>query len=136
MHVRSLAAALAVAGLVTSSCGGIVDPSKNVTDTFTGTVQPQGQGVHPFSTSKTGEFTVKVTSLTPSSSTFFGLILAQGPSDGSCSGNLPIVQQNSFSSVNTPALGGSILPGKYCVFIYDIGTFTTAQTYTLTVSHP
>ena len=120
------------------ACNGIVDPSKNVTDTFTGTIPVQGTTTpgHPFSTSKTGEFTIKVTALSPNPSSLFGTVLAQGTSDGLCVGNLPIIQQNSFSALNAPALGGSIIPGKYCVFLFDIGVFTVAQTYTVTVSHP
>ncbi len=132
-----LAAALGAAALATLSCGGVVDPSKNVTETFTGTIPVQGTAIpgHYF-TSKNGEFTIKVTSLQPNANLFFGTILAQGPSDGNCVGNLPILQQNSFGTVNTPVLGGAIISGRYCVFLFDIGTFTVPQTYTLTVSHP
>ena len=122
---------------LTIACSGVVDPSKNVTDTFSGTIQVQGTAPgHPFSTSKTGEYTVKVTALAPSSNSFFGTVLAQGPTNGSCSGQLPILQQNSFGTINTPVLGGAIIPGSYCVFLFDIGAFTQPQTYTLTVSHP
>ncbi len=132
-----LAAALGAAAFATLSCGGVVDPSKNVTETFTGTIPVQGTAIpgHYF-TSKNGEFTIKVTSLQPNANLFFGTILAQGPSDGNCVGNLPILQQNSFGTVNTPVLGGAIISGRYCVFLFDIGTFTVPQTYTLTVSHP
>ena len=83
-----------------------------------------------------GEYSVKVTALAPSSNNFFGSILAQGLSDGTCSGQLPILQQNSFGTMNTPVLSGPIIAGRYCVFLFDIGTFTVPQTYTLTVSHP
>jgi hypothetical protein len=134
------AAALSAAVLLSvlaSACGGVVDPSKNVTDTFTGTIPVQGTAAsHPFSTSKTGEYTVKVTSLAPNSNLFFGTVLAQGTSDGQCLGQLPILQQNSFGTVNAPVLGGAIIPGRYCVFLFDIGAFTVPQNYTLTVSHP
>jgi hypothetical protein len=139
--MRSVCAAtLAAAALLTVSCGGVVDPSKNVTETFTGTVAVQGTSAgHGFETSKTGEYAIKVTTLSPSSNAFFGTVLAQGLSNGSCetSGlSLPIIQQNSFSTVGTAALQSGIIPGKYCVFLFDIGTFTVPQTYTLTVSHP
>jgi hypothetical protein len=130
--------AAAVLGVLSAACGGIVDPSKNVTDTFTGTIPVQGTTTpgHGFSTNKTGEYTVKVTALAPSSTSFFGVVLAQGTSDGNCIGNLPILQQNSFATLNAPVLGGAIIPGRYCLFLFDIGVFTTAQTYTVTVSHP
>ena len=135
-----LAAALAAAAVFTLACGGIVDPSKNVTDTFTGTIPVQGTSKGAaFSTDKQGEYSVKVTEMTPSSTLFFGTVLAQGLSDGSCetSGlSLPIIQQNSFGTVGTSVLNSAIYPGHYCVFLFDIGTFTVAQNYTLTVSHP
>jgi hypothetical protein len=136
--MRSRLAAGLLAAALCVSCSGIVDPSDNVTDTFSGTIPVQGTAIpgHFFKVSKTGEFTVKVTSMQPNSTLFFGTILSQGPTNGNCTGNLPILQQNSFSTVNTPALTGSIYSGNYCVFLFDIGTFSTAQTYTLTVSHP
>jgi hypothetical protein len=137
MNARLAAAvALTAAGILSVSCGGVVDPSKNVTETFTGTVKPQGQDVKAWSTGNSGEYTIKITSLAPNSSAFIGVILAQGLSDGTCSGNLPIIQSNPFATVNAPALSNAIIPGNYCVFVYDVGTFTTTETYTMTVSHP
>jgi hypothetical protein len=131
------AAAVAAAALVAVGCNGVVDPSKNKTETFTGTIPVQGTAIPGhFFESKNGEFTVKVTSLQPSSTLYFGTILSQGPSDGNCVGNFPILQSNSFSTVNLPALTGAIVSGNYCVFLLDVGFFTTPQTYTLTISHP
>ena len=131
------AAALSAAALLSVSCGGVVDPSKNVTDTFSGTIPVQGTAPgHFFETSKTGEYSVKVTALAPNATVFFGTILAQAAGQNNCVGNLPILQQNSFGTVNTQVLGGAIVSGQYCVFLFDIGAFTAPQTYTLTVSHP
>jgi hypothetical protein len=132
------AAVLAAAALLSSSCGGVVDPSKNVTDTFNGVIPVQGTAIpgHFFSTSKTGEYTVKVTALTPNNGVFFGTILSLSTTDNTCIGNLQIISQNSFGTINTPVLGGAIYPGRYCVFLFDIGAFQVPETYTLTVSHP
>jgi hypothetical protein len=132
------ATALAVAGLITISCGGIVDPSKNTVDTFTGTIAVGGSAVHPFSASKTGEISVKVTSLAPVQNTFVGLIWAQAANDGSCSATSVggVYQQNNFAQQNVPAISGSILQGRYCLHVYDVGAFTATETYTVTVSHP
>ena len=128
------ALALAVAGCLTISCGGIQSPSNNVVDTANGTLAPQGGTSHFFSVSKTGEYTVKLTALAPTSNALIGLALVAGNNDGSCTTS--IYQQNNFSSLNVQALGGQILSGKYCVLVYDVGTITTAQTYTIAVSHP
>jgi hypothetical protein len=136
MRSRVAAAAL-LAALAATGCGGIVDPSKNVTETFPGTIPVQGtSSCCSFSTSKQGEFTIKVTSLAPTGGAFFGTVLAYAASDGSCVGSLQPIQQNSFGTANTPALTGLIYPGRYCIFLFDIGSFTVPQTYTLTVSHP
>jgi hypothetical protein len=134
VRVAAAVAMIGVAGFVTIACGGVTSPSNNTTETFTGTVSP-GIGntgpVHPFTVSNTGEYTVKVTSLTPISSIFFGTVLGQ-LQGSSCA---PL-QQNSLSIVNSPLFGGPITRGNYCVVVYDVGTMTTAETYTMTVSHP
>jgi hypothetical protein len=127
---------LASVAATTTACSGIVDPSKNQIQQISGTIPVQSSSTNPFSTGRTGEFSVKVTSLTPNTGAFFGVILAQGPSDGTCSGNLPIFQQNSFATVNTIALSGPIYPGNYCVYVYDIGSFTVPETYTGQISFP
>ena len=45
MRIRFIAAAAFVFAVLASiSCGGITDPSKNTTETFTGTVPPGGRG--------------------------------------------------------------------------------------------
>ena len=130
------AAALAAAGLLTISCGGIQDPSNNQTETFTGTVATRGGASTPmlFNVSSTGEFTVKVTSFTPSFSGTFATYYGQG--DGTnC---LSLIQSNSFSTVNAPVLQGQIFKGLYCVVVSDqFGSFpTTGETFTMTISHP
>ncbi len=133
---HTAAAALAVIGLNASACGGIVDPSKNTVETFTGTLAVGGSAAHPFSASKTGEISAKVTALSPASNSFVGLIWAQAASDGNCGGNIGVLQQNNFAQVNVPAVSGQILSGRYCLFVYDSGAFTVPQTYSVQVSHP
>src|SRR5437762_4571357 len=105
MVLRFLVAVL-LAAVLAAGCGGIVDPSQNKTDTFTGTIAPGGQGpAHGFAASKTGEISVKVTALTPSSSnTFVGVIWTGRTSDGTCTGSLGVTfGQNNFAQVNLPA---------------------------------
>jgi hypothetical protein len=129
------AVALAAAGFITIGCNGISSPSNNAVDTFPGTLNPQGGGSHPFTAAKTGEYTVKLTALAPTANALVGLALTAGNNDGSCSTSV-VFQQNNFSSLNAQALGGQIIAGKYCILIYDVGSLTVAQTYTITVSHP
>jgi hypothetical protein len=62
-----LAAAVLVA-LAAAACSSVTDPSKNVPETFTGSVQPNSFGpVHQFNISTSGELTVTVTSIVPGS---------------------------------------------------------------------
>lgn len=125
---------LAVAGTLAVGCHGITSPSNNIVEPFPGMLAPGGGVGHFFTASKTGEYTVKITALAPTSNALLGLALVAGNNDGTCSTS--IFQQNNFSSLNTQALGGQIISGKYCVLVYDVGAITTAQTYTVTVSHP
>ena len=136
MRARFLAAvALAVAGLVTISCGGIIDPSQNIVEPFSGTVGVGGSfGPIKFSASKTGEFIIKLTALAPTTGIVLGMQMFQGNSDGSCSNVL--VQQSGFATLNVQALGGQIFSGRYCLTVFDVGALTAATTFTLTVSHP
>jgi hypothetical protein len=130
------AAALAVACAVMFACGGITSPSNNVTDTFSGTIQVGGNGgLKPFNVPSTGEFTVKVTALGPSTSVIIGVDVYQDPSNGNCQ-NPVVFQRNTFVTLNVQALAGQIFSGHYCVLAYDVGGLTTATTYTLTVNHP
>jgi hypothetical protein len=125
---------LAVAGALSVSCGGIVDPSKNQVDTVSGTIAVGGRGpAHPFSSPKTGEISVKITALAPSSGTLVGMLWAQSSSAGACDGQLLF---NTVAQLNVPAISNQILSGNYCIQLYDAGYFSVAQTYTVTISHP
>lgn len=128
LGVSIVAATVAMLG-----CGGISTPSENLTDTFSGSLPVKDIRAHQFSVSKTGEFTVKLTAWAPNSGIPTGLELTRGENDGSCT---TILQQTLFATLNTQALGGAIVSGKYCVAIFDIGNMTAAQNYTITVSHP
>jgi len=123
---------LGIVSLFTLACHGITTPSSNQSENFSGTLQPHSNASHPFNVSKTGEFTVKLTSWGPNSSIFVGLAWT----DSSCSASVIPFQRNDFVLLNTQALGGQIVSGKYCVIVYDPGTLTAAQTYTINVSHP
>ena len=87
---------------------------------------------------RTGEIEVKITALTPSSSnTLVGVLWTGRNSSGTCENSLGAVfGQNNFAQVGLPAISTQILSGGYCLVLYDVGSFTTAVNYTVTVSHP
>lgn len=138
MRVLAGAALLAAAALTTMSCGSVTDPSKNVTETFSGTITPvrlggSGQGSqHTFNVSTGGEYTIKVTAMNPSFNSAFAVTLANGSGCG------VLVNQTVSALVGVQALTGPIFQtGQYCVLITDYyGQMTAAENYTLTVNHP
>jgi hypothetical protein len=128
-----LASALIFAALLSVSCGGVVDPSQNVTSTFNGTLQPGGSQLFTFTTSKSGEFSVKITALAPNANVYLLTVYGQSVAAGSCS---PL-QSNQFSVLNQTSLGGAITPGTWCVGIQDsLGILAAPETFTLAVAHP
>lgn len=123
----------AVCLLALTGCG-ISSPSNNMVENFSGSVAPGGSASHNFSVTRSGgEIQVTITALGPSPSAFMGVAVGQ-PVTGGCSPLLGYV--NNTALLNRQALGGPIDKGTYCVAIYDPGTLTATQTYTLRVSHP
>ncbi len=134
MRLR-FAAALVVAGLITISCGGIVDPSQNTIQTFSGTFSNGAPSGQAFTAANGGELTVKLVALAPVSSTYVGIAWVYANSDGSCSNNS--LFSNQFSQLNVPAISGAqIVKGSYCIVVYDVVGSSTPENYTMTVSHP
>ena len=127
-------AAIAIAGaaILAASCGGINDPSKNTDESFSGTLQVGGQNRHQFTSSKTGEISVKLTALSPTSTAIIGLLWTQTANDGTCVGLL----QQAFAQLNVPAIAGPVSSQRYCIIVSDFGGISVPQTYTLLVSHP
>src|SRR5690242_14227621 len=137
MIIRRLAALVLLAGAL-ASCGGIVDPSKNTVENFSGTVAPGSfsSTVPTFSVGKTGEFFVTITQLTPDSNILLGVGVGQ-LSGSACNLLNFFGYVNTTSQLNRQALGGQIEKGSYCVSVWDsVGAVTQTTTYSLRVSHP
>ena len=128
----SAAFLLALAGAISVSCGGIVDPSANQTQTFSGTLQPTANSQQKFS-SGSGEISVKVGTLTPAAAQFIGIQWVQQAGDGSCTGGL---FGNQVTPANTTAISSRINSGNYCIVIYDPVGYSQPVTYSVTLSHP
>jgi len=136
MSLRAFVATFCFLGLaaILSACGGIESPSQNQVQDFPGTLQVGGQNIHPFNTSKNGEFTMTITSLSDKT-LIVGTALGQMVSGG-CSPYSGFVQQ--YSRWNQQALGGPINKGSYCAIVFDspASPLTAPVTYTLHVSFP
>ena len=132
MRLRvSAALVLALAGAVSISCGGIVDPSQNQVQTYSGTVAPGGNFVNKFS-SQSGEIQVKMLTITPAAVSALGIQWV-GSGDGSCNGQL---WQATIAVSNTTAISTQIQSGSYCLIVYDYLGQTVTASYSLTISHP
>ena len=136
---QRMAIALLV-GLVATGCSkGPVDPSENVTQPYSGTVQPAsiGEPIAHFPISRLGEFNVTMTALTPGNA-FPGIGWGQW-TGASCS---LTGQTNVVTALNRTVLSGQIfIKGDYCVIVFDgtnlgVPPLTVAQNYTIQVSHP
>jgi hypothetical protein len=138
MRLRLIAAGLALTGLLTAGCHGPLDPAQNTVDTFTGTVGVLQAQFHSFNVSQNGEFFVTLNTLTPPlpQITFPTDVQVTAAVSGTCIPNSQIVSDNPNAQVKLQALFGTITPGLYCVWVIDAGYFSTAESYTITVSHP
>ena len=119
--------------MVSAACGGIIDPSENDITELTGTLQVNDESEHQFSVDRNGEFSIRLTALTPDANAVVGV--AFGDLIGGGCAYSPFYT-NNFATLNRTALTGPINRGTFCVAVFDVGTLTTAQTYTLQVSHP
>jgi hypothetical protein len=134
MRLRiSAALLLAIAGAISLSCGGVVDPSQNTMQSFTGLVPVGGSDKHQFSVANTGELDVKVGNLSPAATAVIGVQWV-GAGDGSCNGQL--LQNNQFGTPNSTVISTQAPSGSYCIIMYDPGIYTQPETYAVTVSHP
>src|SRR5437764_1321295 len=127
--LRRIACGLALAA--TMGCKGPVDPAQNVTETFTGTLQPGVVSTTAFfSVLRAGEFSVTLLDLTPPASIF--LTTAMGlVTSNLCSA---IGQVNTASARGQVVLTGQMNAGIYCVIVADQGNISVPTVYRLSVS--
>lgn len=130
-HHRLTAAIGAAFILAATACGGVTSPSSNRTLDIPGVLQVGDQNTHTFTASKNGEYEVRITALAPSSTAYIGIAVGR-QAGGSCFTEA----NNPFAQLNRLALSGAAFSGGYCVTVYDPGSLSEAQTYTIRVSHP
>jgi hypothetical protein len=144
MTVRRLFLSLLIPALVTitSACTNplsslfgnptTASTETSTTDSFNGTLAPNGSLVFTFSVATAGTVAVTLTSVSPATTGPLGL--GVGPSS---SGSCTIANSTSGAiAAGTPQLSAMESPGTYCVRVSDAGSLTTASTVTVTVTHP
>jgi hypothetical protein len=132
MRLRFAAPVLAIAGLLAAGCGGVIDPSKNAVDPFSGTLTPGGTfQTYKVNVGNNGEFSLKVTALTPTPTAIVGLELDFGANCES------IVQRNTFATLNVTAISGLIQQkGNYCIVVFESIALAAPLNFTVSFSHP
>lgn len=102
------------------------------TETFTGTLTPNGAQTHSFASQASGTVTATLSALAPDSTVSVGLAL------GTWNGAVcQIVLPNDKAVVTTVVTGGVSAIGSLCVRIADVaGTLTGPTTYEIIVVHP
>ena len=128
---------LAVLGLGAAGCSDgsttttPTPTSTIITNTFSGTLTPNGAASHPFTTTGSGAVTAALTTLGADSPAQVGLGLGTW-NGGSCQ----IVIANDKAAVGTVVTGAASGVGQLCVRIYDVGNLVGPLTYDLQVVHP
>lgn len=129
-----VAALILVAAFVTG-CGGddTTSPAPTVTETFTGQLSAGGSVFHEFTLAATGDVTVTFVDLGGG----LGVTIGSGigaPADGTCP--LQVINESVAQGAEVLAVADS--PGRYCVALYDNGSFVEGQTinYEIRVTHP
>ena len=123
--------------LVVSGCGSnsdnvIVAPTPpTLTDTFTGTLTPNGGTTFAFNVTGSGDMRAQLTTLGPDSTKPVGLAL--GTWNGSIC-QLILAHDNAIQGSVVDGRASTV--GSFCVRIYDAaGTVVDPQTYVIDVFH-
>ena len=128
--------AVAVA-LATAACGSdtpttpTTPTTVTVTDTFAGTLTPNGAASYQFTTATSGTLTATLATLAPNSSLIVGLAL------GTWSGNACQIILSKDSATQASFIQGQgSQASTFCVRIYDVGNVVDPATYEIQVNHP
>jgi hypothetical protein len=113
---------------------GVTSPSDLTSQTWTGSVSPGGTSSQfNFSTSKTGEFIVKITAESPDSGA--ALLIEYGtPQTASGIGGCGVISGVPGYQGTTP-FDIQLPKGDFCMIATDAGSLTRTETFTATVSH-
>jgi hypothetical protein len=102
-----------------------------VTESFSGTLNPNGGRTYQFTVQQAGTVSARLTALAPDDTVVVGLML--GTWNGvSCSATIP----NDNATLNTSVVGTAQQTGQFCTRVYDAaGTLTANTDFTVEVTH-
>jgi hypothetical protein len=120
-----------LAAVLAAGCGGVIDPSKNTVEEFSGTLAPLAFAIHQFTVDKNGEFEIRIVALSNADAI---LRVSYGPESGGCTG---ATYRDAYMRLNQVGFGGLISPGRYCAYLQDdLGALSQPATYRVRISHP
>ena len=135
--VRPLSTILTLASvLLLGACG---DDSDNlnqnaptpisVTETFSGTLNPNGGATSTFVVQQIGNVTATLTTLSPEG-TIIGLSL------GTWNGQAcQVILANDNAAQGNSVIGAATSPGTFCARVYDVGKLISLADYEISVTH-
>jgi hypothetical protein len=102
-----------------------------VTETFSGSLNPNGGRTHEFAVQQAGTVTVKLAALAPDDTVIVGLSL------GTWNGAVcQVILPNDKAALNTSVTGTAQNTGLFCARIYDAtGALARSTDYSLEVTH-
>ena len=138
MYRKLYPALLLVAALGVSACDNEVEnatqpspPAPTVTETFEGTLNPNGGATHTFSVAASGTVQVVLTTVTPDPTMAMGLIL------GIWNGFSCTTSMSLDNAVQGNALTGNVSgAATLCTRVHDNGKVAVPLAYKITVTHP
>jgi hypothetical protein len=122
-------ATTALAGCQETPRTTIPDPVPTVKP-FSGTLTVNGGATHRFTTTATGNVTVEIKELTPTSTVMIGLSLGLW-TGASCN----MMVENPDAVLSTLLTGVSAATGEFCARVYDLGRLTAPTGYAIEVKH-
>jgi hypothetical protein len=135
-RLLALGLSISLVALAAAGCGDdLTDletgPSGTVTETFTGTLNPNGGSTHAFVVSGKGPVSATLTAVGSDNTLVVGLAL------GNWTGiacNLAAANDNAVATV--PLSSTVSAAGQLCVRVYDTKGLAEATEYTVQVIHP
>ena len=126
-----------MAALLVSGCGDDSDSITNpnaptavaVTESFSGTLNPNGGITHPFAVQQTGSVSTTLSIVSPEG-TVIGLSL------GTWNGQTcQIILANDNAVQGISVVGTATSTGTFCARVYDVGKLTGLTDYEISVTH-
>jgi hypothetical protein len=136
---RAALAGAVLLAVATAGCDNQLDSlvaptvSVTVTESFLGTLTPNGATSHPFTVTSTGggDVTATLKGVTPDTGAVVGFGMGTWNGTG-----CQVVITNDRATQSVSILGRATSTGSLCVRLFDVGQLAAPQDYEIEVVHP